>query len=411
MNRRRVRHDLLAPFAQLTVVLVGVALGGAAESGTLAAAAVPSPTGPVMRAACQERSGPFAHCLTRYAPQEAVNRALAVDPRAASEVSPYGWGATDIAAAYRLPAGAGAAPLVAVSIAYDAPNLEQDLNTYRQQYGLPPCTVADGCLRKVNQDGAEYPLPAFDFGWQIESTLDVSMISAACPSCHILVVEADSNSFADLAATEDTAVRLGAQAVSNSYGGRESGLALRYASHYDHPGHAIVVSSGDSGFTAGSFPAVLASVTAVGGTTLSRAANARGWTESAWRYGGSACSAYVSKPAWQHDTRCGMRTVADVAAVAEDLAIYNSPGGGWLTIGGTSASAPIVAGSYALAGNTDTADPGYPYRHPEALFDITTGANDSSGTGSKCGGDYLCTAREGYDAPTGLGTPNGVGAF
>jgi hypothetical protein len=221
------------------------------------------------------------------------------------------------------------------------------------------------------------------------------------------VVEGDSANLADLAATEDTAVRLGAQVVSNSYGLRENGIAMRYAGHYDHPGTAIVVASGDSGFTAGSFPAVLGTVTAVGGTTLSRAGDARGWTEAAWQFGGSACSAYVPKPAWQHDAHCRMRTVADVAAVADNLALYNTWAGGWITAAGTSASAPVVAGIIARSGNPGAPGPDLPYRNPAGLFDVTTGANDSSGTGAKCGGDYLCVAGPGYDAPTGLGTPDG----
>jgi subtilase family serine protease len=217
-------------------------------------------------------------------------------------------------------------------------------------------------------------------------------------------------------------VRLGAQVISNSYGGRESGFTQAEAKFYEHPGHVIVASSGDFGFTAANFPANLANVTAVGGTELARAHNARGWTESVWNnsFGGSGsgCSAYVAKPSWQHDPHCPGRTVADVSALASNVPIYDSSitkrqGGPWLTVYGTSAAAPIVAGVYALAGNATTVTPGYAYSHEAALFDVTKGNNDwFDGThGAVCGYDYLCVAKKGYDAPTGLGTPDGTGAF
>jgi hypothetical protein len=352
---------------------------------------------PAGQALCAEPRPGFARCLTRYSSAPGL---LAVD----------GLGASDLASAYNLPASGGADTLVAISIAYDAPNLESDLNAYRSEFGLPECTTANGCFRKVNQDGAAAPLPQTAFGWAVESTLDVSMVSAACPTCKILVVEGNSPSFPDLAATEDTAIRLGAKVVSNSYGAREQGQALAYAGHYDRTDATIVVSSGDSGFTAASFPAVFKSVVAVGGTVLTRdGGSPRGWTESAWQYAGSGCSAYIAKPAWQKDKSCSKRTTSDVSAAAENIAIHSGEIGGWFTVSGTSASAPFIAGLYGRNGGRST--PGSLYTRAAGLFDITTGANDSDGTGAKCGQDYLCTAKPGYDAPTGLGTPNGLDAF
>jgi len=256
------------------------------------------------------------------------------------------------------------------------------------------------------------------FGHQQFATASAVTSSAACPRCHILVVEADSPAITDLAAAENTAVRLGAAAVSNSYGTRENGLALVSARAYDHPGHAIVVASGDYGYTAASFPADLATVTAVGGTELSRARNERGWLETVWNEFGvgassSGCSAYVSKPRWQHDPHCPGRTVADVAALAWDIAIYDRDYCGWVEVAGTSASSPIIAGIYGLAGNAARIKPGYEYAHTRSLFDVTAGDNDwfFLGGGRSCGYDYLCVAKKGYDAPTGLGTPDGTGAF
>jgi subtilase family serine protease len=175
----------------------------------------------------------------------------------------------------------------------------------------------------------------------------------------------------------------------------------------------ITASTGDSGFQPTVFPAVFGSVTAVGGTTLDRAANRRGFTEAAWSGAGSGCSAWIDKPRWQHDPNCAMRTNADVSAVANPdtgVAVYDTfdlgEFNGWLVGGGTSASAPIIAGVYALAGNTASANgASLPYANPGALFDVTSGSNGA------CSPAYLCTGEPGYDGPTGLGTPNGVAAF
>ncbi|WP_328606844.1 S53 family peptidase [Amycolatopsis sp. NBC_00345] len=368
------------------VITVAAVVGAAivAPTGTAEANAVP-------RAVCGAVGPTQARCFTEYV-------------RAAD--APEGWGATDLASAYRLPADAGPGDLVAISIAYDSPDLEADLNTYRTQYGLSPCTSASGCFRKVNQKGDAAPLPVADYGWGLESTLDVSMVSAACPSCRILVVEGNSPSFPDLAATEDAAVRLGAKIVTNSYGGRESGFSLSYAGSYQHPGVTTVVSSGDSGFTAASFPAVLPDAVAVGGTTLAKDTSGRGWAESAWAGAGSGCSAYVEKPLWQKDKSCRNRTVADVSAVAEGLSLYYD--GSWGTVDGTSASAPFVAGLIARAGHAGTTSAATVYAGGAHFFDVTSGSNDGATGGAKCSGDYLCVAAAGYDAPTGVGTPDGL---
>jgi subtilase family serine protease len=198
--------------------------------------------------------------------------------------------------------------------------------------------------------------------------------------------------------------------VSNSYGSQgEFGDELAFAAHYNHPGTVITASSGDVGFGV-SAPAAFASVVSVGGTSLYQDNSRRGWGETAWIGAGSGCSAYVAKPSWQRDRLCQKRTVADVAAVADPntpVAVYDTFGyPGWVGVGGTSASAPLIAGVYALAGNARSITAGsYLYSHRSQLFDVTAGSNGT------CGGSYLCTAVKGYDGPTGLGTPNGTGAF
>ncbi len=181
---------------------------------------------------------------------------------------------------------------------------------------------------------------------------------------------------------------------------------------------AITASSGDGGYGV-EFPAASSYVTAVGGTRLVRATNTRGWTETAWSGAGSGCSAYVTKPVWQIDTSCARRTVADVSAVADPntgVAIYDSygstSGANWYVFGGTSVAAPIIAAVYAVAGNTSLiSTTSYPYAHAASLWDVTSGSNGRCTSRHNTTGGYLCTAGLGYDGPTGLGTPAGVGAF
>jgi subtilase family serine protease len=417
----RISRIAIAAGAVLTALgTLAAAAPGAASAGTAR-----RPAGG--RAACPVARPGQLQCLTLYTPQIAVNRAIA-EKAAGKRVPawatiPKGWGAKSIESAYKLPVTRGAGQTVAIVDAYSTPHLASDMSFYRKEYGLPPCTTASGCLRIVNQEGKASPLPrANPLGWGVEETLDVSMVSAACPLCKIIMVEGKSDSFASLAAAEDTAVRLGANIVSNSYGARESGFTQAYAKEYRHPGHVIVAGSGDYGYTAAMFPANLASVTAAGGTKLVKAKNARGWTERVWNNdlgaSGSGCSAYVAKPAWQHDPHCPGRTVADVSAVATNVALYDSSvsvklGGPWLNISGTSVSSPLIAGVYGLAGNAATISPGYEYAHASAFFDVTKGNNDwfNNAHGASCGYDYLCVAKKGYDAPTGLGTPDGTGGF
>jgi subtilase family serine protease len=322
-------------------------------------------------------------------------------------LAPSGYGAPDIQSAYKLPSStAGAGQTIAIVDAFDDMTAESDLGKYRSFYGLPACTTANGCFRKVNQTGGSLP-PAPNPDWALEISLDLDMVSAVCPNCHILLVEASTNLDSDLYAAEDTAVRLGANAVSNSWGGDESADETANDVHFNHPGVAITASSGDNGFGV-SYPASSPFLTAVGGTSLTRdTSTARGWTEAAWSGAGSGCSAFEAKPSWQTDTGCPNRTVADVSAVADpDTGVNVLFMNAWVTVGGTSASAPIIAGVYGLAGNAAATNAGsFPYAHTVSLFDVTSGTNGA------CSPAYLCTGGPGYDGPTGLGTPNGAGAF
>ena len=322
---------------------------------------------------------------------------------------PVGYSPADLRSAYELAAAAatsGGGQTVALVDAFDDPSAEADLGVYRAQYGLPACTTANGCFRKVNQEGAATPLPTGDQGWAIEESLDLDMVSAVCPLCHILLVESDDNQDYNLAASVATAAKLGATQISNSYGEPEYPGEISLEKDYNQPGAEVTAAAGDGGYGV-SYPAASQYVTAVGGTSLWPSAGSRGWAESVWTGSGSGCSTVIPKPSWQHDV-CTHRTNNDVSAVADPatpVAVYDSDGAqGWVEVGGTSVGSPIIASVYALLGD-DGHDPGgsYFYSHQQDLFPVTSGANGS------CTPAYLCTAENGYSGPIGLGTPDFTG--
>ena len=379
--------------ARFALVLVGVAL--AASLG--GAAGARAGAGVSIRPVCNAVPAGYARCFS-----------LVKGDALPFASGPSGYGPGDLQAAYALPSStAGAGQTVAIVDAFDDPTAESDLAQYRSFYGLPACTTANGCFRKVNESGGTLPMPPPEPDWSLEISLDLDMVSAVCPNCHILLVEANTNLNTDLYASEDTAARLGANEISNSYGGGESSTETSQDVHFNHPGIAITASTGDDGYGV-SYPASSPYLTAVGGTSLARGGSGtRGWTESAWSGAGSGCSAYEAKPSWQTDSGCARRTVADVSAVADpNTGVAVLFAGQWFTVGGTSASSPIIASVYALAGNASSVNAGsYPYSHTGSLFDVTTGSNGT------CSPSYLCAGVAGYDGPTGLGTPNGYRGF
>src|SRR6266702_3672927 len=321
---------------------------------------------------------------------------------------PAGYSPSDLRSAYKVTGTGASSTRVAIVDAYGYPNAESDLAVYRSQFGLQPCTTSNGCFKKVNQGGVQGSYPRTDTGWSQETALDLDMVSAMCPGCSILLVEANSSSYSNLALAVNTAAAMGAHVISNSYGGGEAGTST-YEPYYNYAGVAVTVSSGDSGYGV-QFPASSPHVTAVGGTTLQRTNTTRGWSEAAWSGAGSGCSTVYPKPSWQTDPGCSKRTVADVSAVADPntgVAVYGPASrkrSGWLVFGGTSVGAPLIGGAYGVNAGSVTYGSN-PYLNASALFDVTSGSNGS------CGGGYLCTAVAGYDGPTGLGTPNGAAAF
>jgi len=389
------------------LMALGLALGLAGTSSASAQSAVAlERSGNTFHKAACARGNPmgttrcFAHVVTDARGNE-------LNGKASPNAVPSGYGPSDLRSAYAITTNG--TTTIAIVDAYGYANAESDLAVYRSQYGLPACTTANGCFKKVNQSGQQSNYPRENTGWAQESALDLDMASAMCPGCKLILVEASSNSFANLAAAVNTAASLpGVTVISNSYGGGETG-STTYEPSYNHAGKAITVSTGDSGYGV-QFPASSPHVIAVGGTHLTRASNARGWSETAWSSGGSGCSTVYAKPSFQSDPLCTKRMEADVSAVgdpATGVAVYGPTsrrGSGWLVFGGTSVSAPLIGGVYGVTGHTPNGADSI-YAHLGSLNDVTSGTNGS------CGGTYFCTAQPGYDGPTGNGTPNGTGAF
>ncbi len=345
-----------------------------------------------------------------------------------------GFDPADLESAYKIPTGTEGTQTIAVIDVFGYPNAEADLAAYRSRYGLPPCTKANGCFRKVNEKGEETNYPAESSAWVGEDALDADMASAGCPECHILMVEGSGEEPSELGASVNEAAALGATEISNSYGYPElyeatwcrSSRCEPYASDYSHAGVEIFASAGDAGYAdtyyrkyglpyETDFPAASPNVVAVGGTALYKDAKAtRGWRETVWdetarEIGtGAGCSVAEPKPAWQKDAGCGHRTDNDVAAVAAVLTgVSVRINGAWEILGGTSVASPLVAGIMAHAGATMRMLGGEAfYDKPAALFDVTEGL--AGFNASECPFAYLCNAETGYDGPTGEGTPNGV---
>lgn len=315
---------------------------------------------------------------------------------------PSGYTPADLQTAYnltRFSENRGASETVAIVDAYVNPNAAADLAVYRKQFGLPACTVANKCLT-IKTFGSQS-----NSGWAGEESLDVDMVSAICPHCKILLVEASSPSIGALSTAERYATAR-ASYVSNSWSGNEGPTG--YDNDFKVSGVAITAATGDYGHNAtAQWPAILPSVIAVGGTALNQY-NPR--KEYAWSGAGSGCSKIYAKPSYQSALRtgCGNRAEADVSAVADPytgVAVYDTfHQSGWVVFGGTSAATPIIASVFALAGDAVHNNVDYLYGHSDSLNDVKSGSNGTCGV-------PLCAATAGWDGPTGMGTPNGIDAF
>ncbi len=346
-----------------------------------------------------------------------------------------GFDPADLQSAYNLPSNsAGFEQTVGIVLPFNDPNVASDLSVYRANFGLPECTTTNGCFTKVNQNGEQGNYPGGEFEVAAETSLDVDMVSAICPYCRILLVEANSWSETDLGTAEETAIRLGATEVSNSWGGPEFSGESAYDHYYNHPGIPITFADGEDNGYGTAYPAASPYVIAVGSTQLFEepGPNGRNWYERVSAETGSGCSPYESKPSWQKDTGCAHRMLNDMSATGSEInpvSIYDSYleeilieaegkiiketiGEGWESAGGTSTAAPIIAATYALT-NEYTRKLG-----PEAFYtyvgeggaytDITDGDNFTGERETTCSTFYFCHGQPGYDGPSGLGTTWGA---
>jgi len=326
--------------------------------------------------------------------------------RPAASRSPTGLSPSTIKSVYNFPTSttAGAGKTIAIVDAYDDPTAESDLAVFSSQFGLPACTTANGCFKKVNQTGGP-SYPRKDAGWALEISLDVQWAHAIAPGARILLVEASSNSFANLLAAEDYA-NTHAQYVSNSWGAGEFSGENSFDRHFVQSGVSFFVSSGDSGLPA-DYPSASPNVISVGGTTLHFSGNT--FTgETGWSGGGGGCSVYETATSAQAgfsqygQVNCGgKRATPDVsldADPASGVSVYDTTRyqgqQGWFQVGGTSASSPMWAARSAAAGAV--VNSAYVYGTSITYRDITSGSN-----GAPCLIGYdLCSGRGSWIGPT-----------
>jgi subtilase family serine protease len=338
-------------------------------------------------------------------PDHYANHPIRVRPNVTS--SPVGLSPAQIKAAYNFPTSltAGAGKTIAIVDAYDDPTAESDLNVFSQPFGLPACTTANGCFKKVNQTGGT-KYPRADGGWALEISLDIQWAHAIAPGAKILLVEAASNSFTNLMAAEDYA-KAHAQYVSNSWGGSEFSGESTYDRHFSQSGVSFFVSAGDAG-TPAEYPSSSPNVISVGGTTLTFDSNGAVLSETGWSGGGGGCSAYETATSAQSSfsgygqVSCGgKRATPDVsldADPASGVSVYDSTKtqgqSGWFVVGGTSASSPMWAARSAVAGVV--VNSAYVYGNSITYRDITSGNN-----GAPClVGFDLCTGRGSWTGAT-----------
>ncbi len=162
-----------------------------------------------------------------------TNHLIRDERRGGGGSSPSGETPASLRAVYNLPSTGGGG-VIAIVDAFDYPTAENDLNVFSTQFGLPACTTANGCFKKVFASGVQ---PRTNCGWAQEAALDIEWAHAMTPNAKIILVEAATNSFVDLFAAVDVATNEvvteggiltsgGRGEVSMSWGGREFGRGV-----------------------------------------------------------------------------------------------------------------------------------------------------------------------------------------
>jgi subtilase family serine protease len=327
--------------------------------------------------------------------------------RPRTTAAPTGLSPAQILGAYGLSSAStsGSGMTIGIVDAYDDPSAARDLSVFSSQFGLPACTTANGCFKKVNQNGGS-KYPRANSGWALEISLDVQWAHAIAPGAKILLVEASSNSFSNLLAAEDYA-SAHANYVSNSWGGSEFSGETSYDSHFVRSGVSFFVSAGDAGLPA-EYPSASQNVMSVGGTTLTFDSNGNLVSETGWSGGGGGCSLYeTANPAQSSFSQygqvncAGKRATPDVSLDADPnsgVSVYDSTKyqgqSGWWVVGGTSASSPMWAARSADSGKVVNA--AYVYANNITFRDITVGNN-----GAPCLAGYdLCSGRGSWTGST-----------
>lgn len=378
---------------QLTVLIV-ILLAFTLTGPVLASGPADQATGNGARPVCPGPAAPGDSRCHAWVRPDASSSPVGLFP--AQMKSAYGFSTSNTA---------GAGMTIGIVDAYDLPTAENDLNVFSAQFGLPACTTANGCFKKVNQTGGT-KYPRYNSGWGLEIALDIEWAHAIAPGAKILLVEASSNSFTNLLAAEDYAAA-NAGYVSNSWGGSEFSGETSYDAHFLRSGVAFFVSAGDAGLPA-EYPSASPYVISVGGTLLTFNANGTLLSETGWSSGGGGCSLYETATSVQSSFStygqvgcAGKRATPDVSLDADPnsgAAVYDSSNyqgqTGWYQVGGTSLSSPMWAGRAAVSGAVVNA--AYVYGNNITFRDITSGNN-----GAPClVGFDLCTGRGSWTGAT-----------
>ena len=309
--------------------------------------------------------------------------------------------------------GSGGSAVIVIVDAFDYPTAENDLNVFSTQFGLPLCTTANGCFKKVYASGSK---PRANCGWAQEAALDIEWAHAMAPNAKIVLVEAATNSFTNLFKAVDVATKQiqqngGIGEVSMSWGGTEFSSEASNDGHFQNSGIVYFASSGDTG-GATIYPSASPYVVAAGGTTINRNSSGSFVSETGWSGSGGGPSKYEPKPSYQNNvanTSATQRSIPDFSFDADPqsgVSVYDSTScqgfSGWLVFGGTSVAAPALAGivnhagSFSTSGIVELTNMYNNYLNNGDFRDITSGTAGSFNSGV------------GWDFVTGIGSNQGL---